>query len=322
MVVIPFAIYIAVQIMLLPLGIIGALLVTYRQLRVSQRLGLSQTAVEVLNGRWTMDVFGIRQDTAARKLARVLPNDSIAGLWLALFPLYLLYRMTRRNYIYPRVPREGRESIADLVIVRTLYFDTLIAARLAAAEQFVILGAGLDTRFYGALLEGSGLTMFEVDQANTQRMKRTRLHQAGLPTERVRFIEVDFTEAGWTKGLLDAGFNPAAKTFFLWEGVTLYLDEADVVATLGALRTIAAKGSVVFTDIYAERFLSIGRKRGLAKTLEITDEELRFGLDFTKDHDRILRQFVQAQDLRMGHAKFLGASAGSGPYAVVAELLL
>lgn len=322
MVVIPFAIYIAVQIMLLPLGIIGALLVTYRQLRVSQRLGLSQTAVEVLNGRWTMDVFGVRQDTAARKLARVLPNDSIAGLWLALFPLYLLYRMTRRNYIYPRVPREGRESIADLVIVRTLYFDTLIAARLAAAEQFVILGAGLDTRFYGALLEGSGLTMFEVDQANTQRMKRTRLHQAGLPTERVRFIEVDFTEAGWTKGLLDAGFNPAAKTFFLWEGVTLYLDEADVVATLGALRTIAAKGSVVFTDIYAERFLSIGRKRGLAKTLEITDEELRFGLDFTKDHDRILRQFVQAQDLRMGHAKFLGASAGSGPYAVVAELLL
>ncbi len=322
MVVIPFAIYIAVQIMLLPLGIIGALLVTYRQLRVSQRLGLSETAVEVLNGRWTMDVFGIRQDTAARKLARVLPNDSIAGLWLALFPLYLLYRMTRRNYIYPRVPREGRESIADLVIVRTLYFDTLIAARLAAAEQFVILGAGLDTRFYGALLEGSGLTMFEVDQANTQRMKRTRLHQAGLPTERVRFIEVDFTEAGWTKGLLDAGFNPAAKTFFLWEGVTLYLDEADVVATLGALRTIAAKGSVVFTDIYAERFLSIGRKRGLAKTLEITDEELRFGLDFTKDHDRILRQFVQAQDLRMGHAKFLGASAGSGPYAVVAELLL
>jgi len=321
-VVIPFAIYIAVQIMLLPLGIIGALLVTYRQLRVSQRLGLSQTAVEVLNGRWTMDVFGVRQDTAARKLARVLPNDSIAGLWLALFPLYLLYRMTRRNYIYPRVPREGRESIADLVIVRTLYFDTLIAARLAAAEQFVILGAGLDTRFYGALLEGSGLTMFEVDQANTQRMKRTRLHQAGLPTEQVRFVEVDFTEAGWTKGLLDAGFNPAAKTFFLWEGVTLYLDEADVVATLGALRTIAAKGSVVFTDIYAERFLSIGRKRGLAKTLEITDEELRFGLDFTKDHDRILRQFVQAQDLRMGHAKFLGASAGSGPYAVVAELLL
>ena len=164
--------------------------------------------------------------------------------------------------------------------------------------------------------------MFEVDQANTQRMKRTRLHQAGLPTEQVRFVEVDFTEAGWTKGLLEAGFNPAAKTIFLWEGVTLYLDEADVAATLGALRTIAAKGSVVFTDIYAERFLSIGRKRGLAKTLEITDEELRFGLDFTKDHDRILRQFVQAQDLRMGHAKFLGASAGSGPYAVVAELLL
>ncbi|MCH9731556.1 MAG: hypothetical protein K0U84_18100 [Actinomycetia bacterium] len=56
--------------------------------------------------------------------------------------------------------------------------------------------------------------------------------------------------------------------------------------------------------------------------LEITDEELRFGLDFTKDHDRILRQFVQAQGLRIGHAKFLGASARSGPYAVVAELLL
>ena len=264
MVVIAFTIYIAVQLALLPLGIAGAVLVAYKQLRVSQRLGLSQTAVEVLNGRWTMDVFGIRQDTAARKLARVVPNDSIPGLWLSLFPLYLLYRMTGRNYIYPRVAHEGHETVADLMIARTLYFDALIAAHLADAEQFVILGAGLDTRFYGPLAD-RGLTMYELDQADTQQMKRTRLQTAGLHADRVRFVEVDFAETGWTQGLLDAGFDSAAKTIFLWEGVTLYLDENAVTATLAALKALAAKGSVVFADIYADRFLRIGKRPRLSQ---------------------------------------------------------
>lgn len=41
----------------LPLAIVGFVVVAYKQMVVSKRLGVSQTMVEVLNARWTMHVF-------------------------------------------------------------------------------------------------------------------------------------------------------------------------------------------------------------------------------------------------------------------------
>lgn len=75
-------VYIPLQILFIPLAILGAILVGFRQLVVSKRLGISQTAIEVLNGSWTMHIFGIRVDEACDKLTKVLPNTSVTGLWL------------------------------------------------------------------------------------------------------------------------------------------------------------------------------------------------------------------------------------------------
>ena len=86
-----FLIFIPLQILFLPLGLFGVILTAYKQIIVSKRLGSSQTAIEVLNGRWTMHLFDIRKDEAADKLIRTLPNASIVGLWLALFPLWIKY---------------------------------------------------------------------------------------------------------------------------------------------------------------------------------------------------------------------------------------
>jgi O-methyltransferase involved in polyketide biosynthesis len=51
----------------------------------------------------------------------------------------------------------------------------------------------------------------------------------------------------WLEKLVDAGFEPDKPSFFLWEGVTYYLDREAVEDTL---RTIAstATGSVVAFD--------------------------------------------------------------------------
>ncbi|MEO2198088.1 MAG: hypothetical protein ABGY72_18625 [bacterium] len=46
--------YIPVQVAAIPLAIVGAVLVGYRQLAVSKRLGVSQTAIETFNGRRTV----------------------------------------------------------------------------------------------------------------------------------------------------------------------------------------------------------------------------------------------------------------------------
>ena len=85
---ISFIVYIPLQIIFLPIGLLGVILVAYKQMVVSKQLGVSQTAIEVLNGRWAMHVFGVRQDKAAEILAESMPNTSTIGLWLCLFPLW------------------------------------------------------------------------------------------------------------------------------------------------------------------------------------------------------------------------------------------
>ena len=52
---IAWVVFVVLQVAFLPLAVLGTLMVTYRQLVVSRRLGSSATAIEVINGRWTMD---------------------------------------------------------------------------------------------------------------------------------------------------------------------------------------------------------------------------------------------------------------------------
>ena len=180
-------VYVPLQIVALPLAIVGASLVAYRQLIVSRRLGVSQTAIEILNGRWTLHVFGLRNDPGAAKLAPALPNTSTSGLWLALFPLWVKARIAGEPGIYPRIVPHERAGIAEMVPNRTAAFDEIIARHLGEVEQFVILGAGMDTRAYGALDLG-GVEVFELDRAETQRLKRETLERAGIDASHVNFV--------------------------------------------------------------------------------------------------------------------------------------
>ena len=84
-----FIIFIPLQIAFIPLMMVGILLTAYKQIIVSKRLGVSQTAIEIINGRWTMHIFGLRQDNATAALMAVLPNTSRFGLLLVLLLVLL-----------------------------------------------------------------------------------------------------------------------------------------------------------------------------------------------------------------------------------------
>jgi hypothetical protein len=49
-----FIVYIPLQLAFIPLAIVGGIMVGYRQIILSKKAGVSQTAIEILNGRWTM----------------------------------------------------------------------------------------------------------------------------------------------------------------------------------------------------------------------------------------------------------------------------
>ena len=87
MTILSYLIYVPLQVLAIPGAIFCALLTAYKQILVSKRLEVSQTAIEIINGRWTMHVFGLRKDEAAAELISVPPNTSKLGLWLVLWPL-------------------------------------------------------------------------------------------------------------------------------------------------------------------------------------------------------------------------------------------
>ena len=317
-------VFIVVQIVFIPLAVVGILLVLYKQLYGSRKHGLSSTAVEIINGRWTMDIFGIRADAASVKLNRVLPNNSVLGLWLVLFPLYLQYKISGKNRIYPTVAAPGEEGLAHLVINRTLYFDEIIARAKGDVEQFVVMGAGFDTRCYGPL-QASGLALFELDKAGTQQAKRSLLQKAAINTAHVRFVEVDFSTQSWYENLEAAGYDPHKKTLFLWEGVTLYFSEQDVRNTLREMQSHSAAGSVAVTDFYARRFVQGETFPGMKisiQALKMTDEELGFGVDFSGDPQKSLNTFIEKEGATVGESHFMGRDTDKGTFMAVIGIKL
>ncbi|MEM7532198.1 MAG: SAM-dependent methyltransferase [Chloroflexota bacterium] len=315
-------IFIIIQILFLPLTIIGASLVAYKQLATSRKLGISATAVEIINGRWAMDVFGIRKDEPTVKLNRVLPNNSVMGMWFALLPLYLRYRITGKNWLYPTVSKQGDEGLAHLVTVRTLYFDEVITKAKGNIHQFVVMGAGFDTRCYGTLID-SGVACFELDQTNTQQLKIKLLKKAGIDARHVQFAEVDFATENWYEKLAATGYDPTKRTLFLWEGVTLYLSERDVRNTLQDMKANSAAGSIVVADFYALGFVTgdlFPSMKSSLQVLKITDEKFGFGLDFARDHASSLATFVECEGWQMGDTYFMGEKTQKGAWMVVAEL--
>ena len=315
-----YLVFIPLQIVMIPFAVVGTILTGYKQILVSKRLGVSQTAIEIINGRWTMHIFGLRRDDETAALMGVLPNTSKLGLWLVLFPLWCNQKL-RECVLYPRVPKAGDETIADMVPARTQYFDAALTRRLADAEQFVLLGAGYDTRGMGEL-SSQIRTVFEVDQTIVQRHKRARLAAAGWTRAESHSLKWISTRTICSMPCKDVGFNPSLKTVFLWEGSTLYLSSEQVSDTLALIKENSAPGSSIVADFYGERLVkTLGKSKATEGILEMTGETLEFGLPFAADWQAVLSDYVAKQSINLASAHFLGENNSAGPYAVVAELV-
>ncbi len=256
---------------------------------------------------------------ATARVAAALPNTSLTGLWLFLFPLWLEYKISGTYSLLARVPELGSETMVDLVVARTLYFDRIIERNLGQVEQFVVIGAGYDTRAYGRLRR-QGTAFFELDQSRMQAHKLESLEIAGIASDHVTFVSIDFAKESVSERLLASGFDASKKTLFLWEGVTLYLSEADVRKTLLNIRDTAAAGSMLLADIYAERVVESANKGYQKMVLDLTDEGLNFGLDISAKHEEVLAEFVQNESMSVGECFFMGTTNDKGPFVVIVEM--
>jgi len=143
--------------------------------------------------------------------------------------------------------RRRREvaGMSNLLLVRTRFIDErLLRAIEGGTTQVVILGAGFDTRAYRFAEQLKRNKVFEVDYKSTQRIKKHRINQLlGRFPEHVRFTEIDFKTDSLRYVLGESGYDSKEKTFFIWEGVSMYLSERAVRETLQTISSYSAPGS-------------------------------------------------------------------------------
>ena len=139
---------------------------------------------------------------------------------------------------------------AFLAVRSRLAEDALAEAVAAGVRQYVVLGAGLDTFAYRNPYPA--LRIFEVDHPATQAWKRKRLADAGIAIPAgVTFAATDFAAEPLPTVLCTAGLCRDEPSFFSWLGVTPYLEPANVLATLAAIRPFTANGGGVIFDYMA-----------------------------------------------------------------------
>jgi methyltransferase (TIGR00027 family) len=179
------------------------------------------------------------------------------------------------------------------------------AARSAIGRgirQIVILGAGLDT--FGYRLETTEkLRVFELDHPATQAEKRRRLAEAGVAAPRhLVYVAHDFNRGGIAGPVEAGGFDRNDHAFVLWLGVTPYLTEDAVYATLGDLARLPGGVEVVFDYANPPHTISDPAARNamakLAERVASFGEPLRCFFDSIELQNRARALgFVEIEDL-------------------------
>lgn len=141
------------------------------------------------------------------------------------------------------------------LISRTRFIDDLIKKSISEqVEQYVILGAGYDSRAYNLKLP-SGLKIFEVDQPEVQEIKISKLPDEIPNAENITYVSVDFNHQSLKNQLLNSGFDKSKSTIYTLEGVSQYITREALNSTLSELALLTPNSNATFFMSYVNRLL-------------------------------------------------------------------
>lgn len=157
---------------------------------------------------------------------------------------------------------QGR-AIAQRMTRDTPQLPAMVAARSRSVEQFlhlrgatfdqvVMLGVGLDTKPMRRALKGQ--RWFLCDMPEMLKERSRRISEAGLSEVEATPVGLDFRTESWPDRLRDAGFRPELPTFFVLEGVSMYLEPTNFRKMLGLIADLCSSPeSVLWLDRVTQR---------------------------------------------------------------------
>jgi methyltransferase (TIGR00027 family) len=176
--------------------------------------------------------------------------------------------------LLPDSSPERAQAMIDGMAVRTKFFDDCCtAATSAGIAQVVILASGLDARSY-RLPWPARTVVYELDQPAVIDFKTRTLRDLGAePAAIHRPVPIDLRD-DWPAALQAAGFDAAAPTVWLAEGLLVYLPPEAQDRLFDQITALSAPGSTIATE-FAPGIVDFDPEQVRARTQPMRD----LGLD-------------------------------------------
>lgn len=200
-------------------------------------------------------------------------------------------------------------QLSPTPLARAAYAEKVVLNELKlGTQQYVILGAGLDT-FAWRYPSLTDVTLFEIDHPATQKFKLERLQQAGyeLPSH-LKLVAMDFTKELSLEKLIAAGFDSSKKTVFSLLGVTYYLTAIELQQMLHVFFKDLPQGSSIVFDFADENLFSkpgiFNRVQHMVQMAQASGEPMKFatsisGLEKLLSEEQLLiYEHLSPQDIQ------------------------
>ncbi|MCG8698060.1 MAG: SAM-dependent methyltransferase [Bacteroidales bacterium] len=313
--------YIPIQIAFIPFAIIGIIDGIYKGMTRSRQMGVSYTAIRALQYRWVMHYFNTRSDSFSVAFTKKFPCESHFGLWTVYGPLILSQRLFGFTTKLSKIDKPGEETMVSMAGCRVVLFDKIMAKYIDEMDQVVLPGAGLDLITLH-FTKGKKVKVFELDQVNTLNVKQETMKKAGIKHDWITYIPVDYEKESWTDKLLEAGFDKTKKTLFLWQSVSLFLEEDIVKDALRKIADLCVDGSVVAQDFYSKPFILGETSKAIKKSAKLIakmGEPWIFGLDMAEDPKTSVESLLEECGLRITEFHQFGEKLDVEPYYCIVE---
>ena len=205
-------------------------------------------------------------------------------------------------------------GFAWLMLVRTRFVDERMElAFRRGATQLVILGAGFDTRAHRFAELLKEVAVFEIDYGTTQEYKKRRVETAlgGAPAN-VVYAPIDFARESLGEVLRREGFQRGRKTYYICEGVSMYIPEEGMKGILRAIAAESSPGSALVLEYLNRGGLELLSKypMGMIKNAFDWGEPFVFGVPDGQD-----REFFLEAGLELGETLKIGSPESVRRYA-------
>lgn len=183
----------------------------------------------------------------------------------------------------PDMDPQFSKSMRASIVGRARFIEDLVEELLnKGINQYVILGAGLDTFAQRRTDLSKQLKIFEVDQPGPQEWKKQRLAQLGYkPLPNLHYVPVDFEksqlsnkqdQALWWEALLQSGFQPDKPSLFVSTGVSMYLSKQTNFSLLQQLSKLATGSVFAMTFMLSTDLLKDQEKESMLYVMKKAQE--------------------------------------------------